>query len=54
MVKQRLAAHTQEQRKSVGSGRLTRRQLDNLKTAERETDRVRALIPVVQGDFPPI
>jgi hypothetical protein len=28
--------------------------LDNLKTAEPETDRMRALIPVVQDDFPPI
>jgi hypothetical protein len=38
----------------VGSGRLTRRQLNNLKTAEPETDQMRDLIPVVQDDFPPI
>jgi hypothetical protein len=38
----------------VGSGRLTRRQLDNLKAAEPETDRTRALIPVVQDEFPAI
>jgi hypothetical protein len=35
----------------VGSGRLTRRQLNNLKTAEPETDRMRSLIPVVQDDY---
>jgi hypothetical protein len=35
----------------VGSGRLTRRQLNNLKTAEPETDRMRTQIPVVQDDF---
>jgi hypothetical protein len=38
----------------VGFGRLTLGQLNNLKTAEPETDRMRALIPVVQDDFPPI
>ena len=35
----------------MGSGRLTRRQLNNRKTAEPETDRMRTLIPVVQDDF---